>query len=150
MKFVSSSFDVSQHPRHTVGSSRGGQFAEKQHSEAAVTLGDEVAPGIGPDEAMVVAATAQRQITPGVLMSVGARSFYSGRDGALHFDVTSAGRKRHVVVALGVDDTYTVKLTQKRRGRFEFEHDTIEEHDGVYADGLARLILTFDRESDKS
>lgn len=117
-------------------------------------------------EAREVAAIIRRQISGGVLMSLGARDFRHGNVAAVRgadplpsliFNATilpftasgargSAGRTMNVVVSLNARDLYDVLVTYNRRGdRYGTQGPVVHfEADDVDAESLTRVMLALD------
>lgn len=108
-------------------------------------------------ETVQIANIIREQITTGVLMSLGARSFtemdeWETRRGGLDFHATilpmrkdgtrgTRARTMRVWVELAWNDTYTVKVFYTGR---DWQDVTHFQRDMVYADQLPKLLLALD------
>ena len=115
------------------------------------------------EEAQYVAETIRRQITPGVLMSLGAHKFgyytHENESHALVFlarvlpfkkdgERAAAPRNMRVIVTLNVADLYDIRVEYQRQGKTVTHYSA----NGIYCDQLAGVMLRIDSdfELDKS
>lgn len=106
-----------------------------------------------PQTAQTIAGVIRDQITPGVLMSLGAHGFVALTEecGGLAFQAsilpfTAAGvrsqrpARMNVRVILTLDDTYDVRVLHVRAGATQVHYEATE----VYADQLPRVLFALD------
>ncbi|MBO0596959.1 hypothetical protein I2485_07025 [Nesterenkonia sp. E16_7] len=111
------------------------------------------------EEAQYVAATIRSQVTPLVLMSLGAHRLgsYTHENGthALVFlacvlpfkkngDRSGAARNMRVMITLNVADTYDIRVEYQRQGKTITHYSA----NSVYADSLAGMMLRIDSDWD--
>lgn len=107
------------------------------------------------EEAQYVAATIRRQVTPLVMMSLGAHKLgsYTHQNGthALVFlarvlsfkkngDRSEAPRNMRVMITLSVADLYDIRVEYQRQGKTITHYSA----NGIYADSLAGVMLRID------